>query len=100
MHDDHFPQNAADEDWLPLVGARGWIVLSKDKRLRKVPLQREALVSAGVRAFVMTAGNLTGSEMANAFLLNMQQIVLKATTHPAPFVAGVSTSGVRVYKFP
>lgn len=32
LHDDHFTQNALDVDWLPEVGQRGWVVLTKDAR--------------------------------------------------------------------
>jgi hypothetical protein len=27
LHDDHFRQDARDEEWIPVVGARGWVVL-------------------------------------------------------------------------
>jgi len=37
IHDHHFPQNALDEDWLSEVGERGWIVLTKDDRIRYRP---------------------------------------------------------------
>jgi hypothetical protein len=32
IHDDHFPPDAKDEDWLTEVGSLGWIVLTKDRR--------------------------------------------------------------------
>lgn len=31
MHRDHFPEDAADVEWLPEVAARGWVILSKDQ---------------------------------------------------------------------
>ena len=34
LHDDHFPQDARDEEWLREVGRREWIVLTKDSRIR------------------------------------------------------------------
>lgn len=64
IHDDHFPLDARDADWLPEVGRRGWVVLMKDKRIRRNRLERDALLASGVRAFVLTSGNLTGPEMA------------------------------------
>ena len=38
IHDDHFAPDAKDEDWLVEVGKRGWIVLTKDDRIRYEPL--------------------------------------------------------------
>ena len=34
IHDDHFAPDAKDEVWLVEVGKRGWIVLTKDDRIR------------------------------------------------------------------
>jgi hypothetical protein len=35
VHDDHFPKDATDEVWLADVGAKGWVILSKDDRIRR-----------------------------------------------------------------
>ncbi len=45
VHDDHFAQDAEDAVWLPAVGAQGWIVLTKDIRIRRHPLELSALMS-------------------------------------------------------
>lgn len=50
MHDDHFPPGAKDEDWLAQVGERGWIVLTKDRRIRYRHVEWLALMKAGVAA--------------------------------------------------
>jgi hypothetical protein len=54
--------------WLPVIGQRGWIVLTKDDRVRYRHHEREALLDAGVRSFVLTSRNLTGDEMAAIFV--------------------------------
>jgi len=33
-HDDLFPQDTDDEVWLRHAGERGWIVLTKDEKIR------------------------------------------------------------------
>jgi PIN like domain len=35
IHDDHFGKNAPDVDWIPEIGNRGWIILTKDARIGK-----------------------------------------------------------------
>ena len=50
VHDDHFAPDAKDEDWLVKVGKRGWIVLTKDDRIRYRVTERTALTSSRVRA--------------------------------------------------
>jgi len=84
-------------DWLPVVGQRGWIVLTKDKRIQENALESGALLRSGARAFVLTAGNLKGPEMAAVFVVNLRRSVHVARTHGAPFVAGVTGVTVRVY---
>ena len=42
MHDDHFARDASDETWLGEVGAKGWVVLSKDDRIRRNPVMMRA----------------------------------------------------------
>ncbi len=32
IHDDHFAQDALDEDWLTYVGQQGWVILTKDEK--------------------------------------------------------------------
>src|SRR6266511_4327650 len=64
FHDDHFAQDATDADWLPEVGAKGWVVLTKDKRIRFRALEREALMAAKVGVFVLASSKgLTGKQM-------------------------------------
>jgi hypothetical protein len=68
IHDQHFHQAAKDTDWLPEVGRRGWVVLTKDRQIRTRQNELIALLSAGVAAFVLTAADLSGPEMASAFV--------------------------------
>lgn len=68
IHDDLFAQDARDQDWLPEVGTKGWTVLTKDSHIKHRLVERTALLEAGVRAFVLVSGNITGSEMATIFV--------------------------------
>lgn len=63
IHDDHFAPDTPDATWLAEVGARGWIVLTKDSRIRRHPLELQALLGANVAAFMVTATDLTGADM-------------------------------------
>jgi hypothetical protein len=100
LGDDHFLDQTDDPDWLTEIGRRGWVVLMKDKMVRWRPLEREALLAAGIRAFVLTSGNMSGPEMARVFVANLGRIVSLATTQRTPFIAGVSSTGVRLYELP
>jgi PIN like domain len=50
-----------DEDWLPVVGAEGMLVLMRDKHIRSRRAERDRLIENGVGAFCLTgAGNTLG----------------------------------------
>jgi len=93
IHDDHFLPDAKDEDWLLEVGKRGWIVLTKDDRIRYRATERMAIASAKVRAFVLTSTQLQGTEMAAAFIKALPRIKRLVASHAPPFIARVSRTG-------
>lgn len=93
IHDDNFGQNATDVDWLPEVGKRGWVVLTKDAKIGKNHLERMAVTNAGISMFTLVSQNLSGKQMADIFLgavTKMKEFVRK---HPAPFIAKVYRDG-------
>ena len=93
-HDELFPQNTPDETWLTEAGRQGWIVLTKDTRIRYHAHEIAALLNSGVRAFILTArGDLTGAEMAEIFIKALPSIKRMAGSIPAPFIARVHRDG-------
>jgi predicted nuclease of predicted toxin-antitoxin system len=94
IHDRHFAQDARDAEWLPEVGRQGWVVLTKDHHIRTRQVELIALLSAGVAAFVLTAGDLSGPEMAQAFVRALPKMKRMLVGQPRPFIARVSPSGV------
>lgn len=93
IHDDHFARDEQDRVWLKIVGERGWVVLTKDQRLRYRPLEISALRASNARVFVLTAGNLRGSEIAAAFLAALPRMFRILRSTPGPFLARLSQSG-------
>src|SRR5262245_33850140 len=53
---DHFDQDAPDTEWVPKVGARGWIILSADKELKHNLIEIVALLKSGTHSFILTSG--------------------------------------------
>lgn len=90
VHDDHFPPGVHDEEWVPPVGERGWIVLTRDDRIRYRSQERTALIQARVRVFVLGGRSLPGPAMAEVLvqaLLAMRRLVAR---YQAPFIARVT----------
>lgn len=79
---------------MPKVGRRGWVVLTKDRHIRTRQGELMALLSAGVAAFVLTVGDLSGPEMSQAFVKALPKMKRMLIGQPRPFIARVSSSGV------
>jgi hypothetical protein len=93
VHDDHFPPDCKDEQWLKIVGARGWVVLTSDRRIRYRGTELAAVMSGGVRAFAFRSGNLTAPEMAGIFLKSFPHVSTLLKKHSGPFVAFIFRDG-------
>lgn len=86
VHDDCFPQRTPDPVWLAEAGRRGWVVLTSDKRIRYRSLERQALLAAGVQAFVLTS--IPGPDMGAIFVAALPKMTALCAAHPGrPFIA-------------
>jgi hypothetical protein len=43
------PRQTPDDVWLPIIGARGLVVITRDKRIRYRPVEKRAWLTHGVR---------------------------------------------------
>ena len=89
-HLDHFGRGIPDEDWLPLVGSKGWALLTADKRIRYNFLEKHALEEHAVREFVFTSGNMSGQDMAAALELAIPKMRRLCHKLKPPFVASIT----------
>ncbi|MFN6572378.1 hypothetical protein [Dendronalium sp. ChiSLP03b] len=93
IHDEHFGKGAQDVDWLPEVGKRGWVVLTKDGKISNNCLERIAVARAQIKMFTFASQSLLGEEMAAIFLKAIVQMQRFVRKHPAPFIAKIYRDG-------
>lgn len=98
-HCDHFADSAPDVAWLTAAGARQWVVLTRDVAIRRNEVERSALLSSGVRAFVFTRGDLDGRETAAILAAYVPSMTRWARTRPAPFLATINSRGLQIVRF-
>lgn len=91
---DHFPKGTKDVEWLPIVGERGWVVLTKDQKIRKCQLEREVLFNSNVAAFILTSGDVEGRVIAQAYIKARHKMLRLLAKHRRPFIATVTKDGV------
>lgn len=91
---DHFPKGTHDIVWLTEVGKRGWIVLTKDAKIRRNPLELKALMEANVAAFILTSSRITGPEIGEIFVRAHHRILKFLSENTRPFIAVITRDGV------
>jgi hypothetical protein len=87
-------ERVPDVEWLELAGTNRWVVFMKDERIRYNPAERQAVADHSVRCFCLTSGNLTGDEMGNRFLDNLDSITVACETDAGPFIYAVHATRI------
>jgi len=83
-----------DPIWLRETGINSWLVLTRDRRIRSRPGEREAIMTHRVGCFIFTYKNdLKRHEIVQMILANIEQIEEKFNTTPRPFIYTVSKDG-------
>lgn len=87
QHEAGIRHDTTDEQWIPHVSEKGWVILTKDKGIRKPGIERDRVLRFGARVFTLTSGRLTGARMAEIFVAHLAEIERLAEATPPPFVA-------------
>jgi hypothetical protein len=87
-HADHFAPNCPDEEWLAHVGAKAWIAITHDGRIRYKPNEKKAVMDNNVRLLVIV-GRAPLATLAQNFVASIAKIDLFVAAHPAPWIAKV-----------
>lgn len=84
-HRDLFAPGTPDEAWIPEVGRRGWVIVTRDQNIRRRPNERGAVERAAVHLFALTSGNLSAVETATVLIAAWPAIqrAVAATAPPA-----------------
>ncbi|MDE3257824.1 MAG: hypothetical protein OYM47_08330 [Gemmatimonadota bacterium] len=97
-HMEEFPEfdtvgELSDAQWLGEIGQRGWLILSRDLRIRYNQAEKQAIKDSRASFFAITAKNVSSRELAQIILKAMKRIVGFARHHDPPFIALVYRDG-------
>lgn len=92
-HDEHFPMEALDPEWMPTVGAWGWTVIGHDYSYDKNELELAALRDYNIGAFYLWGSEASRWETLRVFANAFDKIVQADTVTPRPFVYRVQKRG-------
>lgn len=91
------PRGTDDLDWLPIVGERGFIVLSRERRIRSRPAELRAYHEHGVRSvWIGAKQDLGPTQQLDLFLRHesrLQREIVKLG--PGPWALALGPTGLR-----
>jgi hypothetical protein len=83
-----------DREWIPEVGARGWLVISKDKKIRTRPEERRAVKENNVGCFILNYKQpLNRWEMLKLVTSTLDEMEEKFANTPRPFMYLIDRNG-------
>lgn len=91
------PLGSLDLEWMPVVGARGFIVVTRDRRIRTRPAELLAYREHGIKSIWIGAKrDMRPDEQAELFLRHEARIVREAIKQgPGPWALALNLNGPR-----
>ena len=91
------PLGTPDLDWMPVVGTRRYIVISRDRRIRTRPAELAAYLEHGIRSVWIGAKRDLGPEQQLELFLNHEARLLREIIKlgTGPWAVALSPSEVR-----
>lgn len=91
------PLGALDLEWMPVVGARGFIVVTRDKRIRSRPAELAAYLEYGICSIWIGAKRDLGPhDQLELFLAHEDRLRREIIKRgPGPWALALSATGVR-----
>ena len=92
--EDRFAHDTRDEERLTTAGAENWLVISRDKRIRTRPAEREAIINSDVGCFILNQSrDPTRWEYLKLLALTLDEMVTIFERTERPFIYSVGRSG-------
>lgn len=98
-HEDlpEIPLGTLDLDWMPIVGERGYVVITRDKHIRTRPAELRAYLEHGIRSVWLGAKQDLGPrDQLELFLAHEFRLEREITKRGAgPWALAMNATGVR-----
>ena len=92
-HHDRFAPDCPDEEWLPVAGKEGWIVLTRDKNIRRKPNELQAFKANRVLAIVLSSGQASAADTADLIIRLYPKLMRKVQNAKPPAMFTVTLTG-------
>jgi len=95
---DQFPPDTVDTKWLEYIGNNGYVLVSRDEKLRWNPAEIYALKTFKVGAFFLGGKGRTRCELIQQLVRNWPKMKKLAESTNPPYVFRIPPSGTKFVK--
>lgn len=88
-----FPQNITDDEWLSVVGQKGWFAFSHDRKWHENAPELAAILQHKIGCFYLWGAQANTWEKVRFFVRHSANIIKLAQTTPRPFLYYVTKNG-------
>ena len=93
---DHFTEDTEDSVWLEFIGINSFILITRDKNLRKNPLEIQTIRKFKVGAFFLGGKNLTKWHLIQQLVRSWPRIKEFSRKTQKPFIYLVNRTGTKM----
>ena len=91
---DDLPREMSDVEWASTVASRGWVAVTRDKRIRYRSAEKQAIADSGLALFVLASRrNLSRQEIVDVVAAAGPSMTDFITANQPPFIASIYRDG-------
>lgn len=92
--DAHFDVDCPDEEWIPEVGRRGWVAVTRDKKIRGKRRTRDVVAGSQLRLFVFNqAADMNRLDLLEALTRHWRKMLEFSAENDPPAIITISKTG-------
>jgi hypothetical protein len=95
-----YPPDFNDVDWIAECAKNNWIILSGNKEIEQVPVERQAVVDGKCKVFMFDDTNSQTEEWVAAILVGRKRIVHLVENADGPFFVTIKKFGDSHFSLP
>jgi hypothetical protein len=85
----YFPAETPDDEWIPQVVAKGWVILTGDKAIETDPINLKAVEDSAAKVFITADTNSKAEEWAAALIVGRRKLARVAEYNNGAFFVDV-----------
>jgi hypothetical protein len=93
MHNQVFPDRTPDRVWIPDVAKRGWIIVTRDKRLQTRHIEWMAFLRTKARVLWFKGDRASNVAITEGFLIALPKIDRLSSRLSPPYIIKVTPAG-------